>query len=507
MEKFKEIAFSKIPIIVLLILVQVVWFFLFFEKLRKHYAWVGTFFALLSIIMFLAIIMSDQNPSYKISWIVIIGLVPLLGGLLYLVFGNKRPSARLRKKINKSKRNLADYYFQDQKILEKLPDRKRTTSNYILNTGGYPVYDNTSVKYFKVGEQMYASMLEDLKKAKSFIFFEYFIVAESSMWEGIKEILLQKAEEGLEIRVMYDDMGCMGVLPKNLKKDLTAAGIKVMAFNPLVPFMSLVMNNRDHRKILVIDGDIGYTGGINIADEYINVNPPYGHWKDTGIKLQGEAVNNLTAMFLSIWNAYDSEELESERYICSGLIEENSEYKGFVQPFSDSPLDNETLSENIYMDIIWQAKDYVYIFTPYLIIDNEMTIALSMAAKRGVDVRIVVPGIPDKKIIYQLTQSYFKPLMRAGVKIYLYTPGFIHAKSYISDDEIAVVGTINMDYRSLYLHFECGVLMMDTPCIKDIKKDYFEVFEESKLLELDDLKQGRMEDLLRATLRVVSPLL
>ncbi|MDO5726152.1 MAG: cardiolipin synthase [Tissierellia bacterium] len=505
MKNLIKLLFNKVTIIAVLIALQAFYFVMFFIKLKDYANWITPALTLLSIAMFLAIIMSYQNPAYKIVWIVIIGIVPLMGGLLYLLLGNKRPSKKLEQKILKQEDKYLPLLKQKNDIKHKMPKRLASISKYIEDQG-YPAHENTQIEYFKIGEEMYENMLRDLRNAKHFIFFEYFIIKDGKMWQEIKEILIQKAKEGLDIRVMFDDMGCIGVLPKNFVKDLEASGIKVAVFNPLVPFLSLVMNNRDHRKILVIDGYIGYNGGINIADEYINLKSPYGHWKDTGVRLFGEAVWNLTIMFLNIWGAYYPDDFDYKNYMPNKFY--NGEFKsdGFIQPFSDSPLDFEEISENVYMDILWQANDYVYIFTPYLIITNEMNVALEMAAKRGVDVRLVVPGIPDKKSVYQLTKSYFNRLMKAGVKIYLYEPGFIHAKSYISDDEIAIVGTINMDYRSLYLHFECGTLMINSEAIKDLKTDCFEVFKLSKLVTETDIKRGPLSDLTRAVLRVLSPL-
>lgn len=343
--------------------------------------------------MFLNIIISKDNPTVKIAWISLIGLVPVFGTLLYIISSNKRPARVLREKIAKNEEIIRKININKINSQIELDKRIKGISEYVSNGGLYPIQKNSKIEYFEIGEKMFQSMLEDLKKAEKFIFFEYFIVAESKMWNEMKTIFVQKAKQGVEIKVMYDDLGSLPVLPKNFKKDLESNGIEVVSFNPLVPFLAIGMNNRDHRKILVIDGKVAYNGGINIADEYININSKYGHWKDTGLRIEGEAVSNLTKMFLTIWNCYKKE--ADEKIKSYFPILENKAEKGFVQPFSDSPLDNELVSENLYMDILWQAKNYVYIFTPYLIIDNEMMLALTMAAKRGVDVRIVVPKIPD----------------------------------------------------------------------------------------------------------------
>ena len=335
---------------------------------------------------------------------------------------------------------------------------------------------------------------------------EYFIVSEGEMWEEVLKILKQKADEGLDVRMIYDDMGCVTLLPGGYFKWLEKCGIKCMAFNPVIPFFSLVMNNRDHRKILDIDGHTAFTGGINLADEYINKKVRFGYWKDTGVRLKGEGVWNFTEMFLEMWNAFRKEDTDISCFKPHVYHPEPFEGEGFVQPYTDSPLDNETIAENVYLDILNQAKKYVYIFTPYLIVDDVMRNALCMAAKRGVDVRIVTPGTPDKPTIFRLTRSNYPPLLRAGIRIYEYTPGFIHAKSYISDDEFGVVGSVNMDFRSLYLHFECATLLYRTSGLKELKKDSLDTIEVSREITLKDCKQGIIGGLFDSVLRVFAPL-
>lgn len=393
MKKIINLFFNRISISVLLLVVQLIWLILFLYKFSRYSLAITICFGILSIIMFLNIIISKDNPTVKIAWISLIGLVPVFGTLLYIISSNKRPARVLREKIAKNEEIIRKININKINSQIELDKRIKGISEYVSNGGLYPIQKNSKIEYFEIGEKMFQSMLEDLKKAEKFIFFEYFIVAESKMWNEMKTIFVQKAKQGVEIKVMYDDLGSLPVLPKNFKKDLESNGIEVVSFNPLVPFLAIGMNNRDHRKILVIDGKVAYNGGINIADEYININSKYGHWKDTGLRIEGEAVSNLTKMFLTIWNCYKKE--ADEKIKSYFPILENKAEKGFVQPFSDSPLDNELVSENLYMDILWQAKNYVYIFTPYLIIDNEMMLALTMAAKRGVDVRIVVPKIPD----------------------------------------------------------------------------------------------------------------
>ena len=445
MEKLKNILFNKVTIGAILLFVQLAWLLLFFYQLSSYSTVITAILGLVSVLMMLAIVSSKDNPVYKIGWLILIGLMPMFGTFLYLISANKQPAKKLRKAIQESEARIEQALEQTNYSSQDVPiaDEVKGISDYIASQGTYTRHGNTDVSYFKLGEDMYASMLKDMEQAQSFIFFEYFIVGQGQMWDGMKDILINKAQEGLDVRVMYDDLGSLMVLPKGFKAELESNGVKVVTFNPMVPYLALGMNNRDHRKILVIDGNVAYNGGINIADEYINVDSKLGHWKDTGLRLEGDGVANLTLMFLSVWDACRKEQTHVAAYLPKKSV---------------------------------KAKDYVYIFTPYLIIDHEMTLALTMAAKRGVDVRIVVPKIPDKKAVYTLTESYFRPLLEAGVRLYRYTPGFIHAKSYLADDKVGVVGTINMDYRSLYLHFECGTFLYEVDALKDLKEDYLETF-------------------------------
>lgn len=501
MNRLKQILFHKVTLGAIFLVLQLVWLGVLVYKLGHYSGLINLCFLIVSFGLILVVVASKDNPVYKIAWIILIGLLPVFGSLLYLVSVNKRPTRKLREAIQASEERI-----QQQVANEKSPLARDASlvgiSNYLAHQGPYAPHENTAVAYFPLGEDMYAAMLEDLRQAKKFIFFEYFIVAEGQMWQGMKEIFIQKAREGVEVRVMYDDLGSLLVLPKNFREELEASGVKVVAFNPMVPYLAIGMNNRDHRKILVIDGNVAYNGGINIADEYINVDSPLGHWKDTGLRLEGAAVANLTQMFLGLWDACYPEKTEVQNYLPTISVTAS----GLVQPFSDSPLDEELVSENLYMHILWNAQKYVYIFTPYLIIDHEMTVALTMAAKRGVDVRIVVPKIPDKQAVYNLTESYFAPLLEAGVRIYRYSPGFIHAKSYLADDQVAVVGTINMDYRSLYLHFECGTFLSNVEMLADLKEDYFQTFDVSEEVFLEDLETSYGKRLSQAVLKVLSPL-
>ncbi len=494
-----------------LLSLQVAWLFVVYQSLLEYASWINFFFTLISFSLAISIVRKDCNPSYTISWVLLIGFLPFFGGLMYLVFGDKRPSKEMRKRMeeqqsmHKIEAEQSESEVRDINAL--MSERKQSTSAYIRHFGGCPPWKNTAAKYYALGDDMFAAVVEDLKKAKKFIFIEFYIVSEGKLWQNIYDILKQKAHDGLDVRFVYDDVGSIQALPDNFVDDLRTNGIKCFPFNPVSPFLSMVINHRDHRKIIVIDGIIAYNGGSNLADEYINQKMRFGHWKDTGVRLEGAAVWNFTVMFLNLWNSFCRTENCYDLFRPDAELIKTIQTDGVVQPYFDSPLDDEELAENVYLDIIGQAKKYLYIFTPYLIIGHGMLNALCLAAKRGVDVRIVTPDIPDKKLVFRLTRSYYPPLLKAGVKIYQYTPGFIHAKSYVCDDNMAVVGTINMDYRSLYLQFECGTLLMYNSQIKEIKKDALAIFEKSRVITMEDCHDTVTGSLIDDLLRAASPMM
>lgn len=507
MNKLLKKVFSRTVVTALLIVIQVAWLAALLLQLGNALPAIQTVLRILSLVAILFVIKSDMNPSYKIGWILLIAVLPILGGLMYVIFGNKRPTKYMREMLRAQLEKSAEYLGTQESITGELDGGAAGLFKYLEGSAGYPTAKNTTVRYYRVGEEMYADLLPELEKAEKFIFLEYFIIRPGEMWDGVLEILKRKAAAGVDVRIIYDDMGCIDILPANYNATLEGWGIRTMAFNRFVPAVSLVMNNRDHRKITVIDGKVGFTGGINISDEYINVKERFGHWKDTGLMLKGPGVFNLTLMFLEMWNAFNKDGDGYAEFIPDSFEECGSADDGYVLSFSDSPLDNESVGESVYTDMLYQAKNYIYITTPYLAIDSELQTALCMAAKRGVDVRMITPGIPDKKLVYRLTRSYYPTLLRAGVKIYEYTPGFIHAKSFVCDDKLCVVGTINMDYRSLYLHFECGTLMYNNPEIKQVKKDDLDTMEKCRKVELSDMKTNFLGELFDSFLRSVAPLL
>jgi len=382
-----------------------------------------------------------------------------------------------RRQFHKIDAGLFPFLMQDDTVMEELAKTDRASFNlsgYLWRYGHFPVYQNTDVTFFKTAEEGLEAQKIALKNAKKFIFMEYHAIEDAKSFGEIRKILAERVKAGVEVRVFYDDVGSIGFINRDFIKRMEAEGIQCRVFNPVIPVLNMFMNNRDHRKITVVDGYIGFTGGYNMADEYFNITHPYGHWKDTGVRMMGDAVKSLTILFLEMWNAIRETDQDIQKYL--PRITYQAAEEGFVQPYGDSPLDEERIGENVYLNIIKNAKEYVFFMTPYLILSDEMNSELCLAAKRGVDVRIITPGIPDKKVVFQMTRSYYARLAQAGVRIYEYTPGFCHAKQCVADGETATNGTINLDFRSLYLHFENGVYLYKCPAIEDIKQDFEETF-------------------------------
>ena len=509
MKKILRFITQRVVITALLIVLQALLLFGFIWKLDNYFVYFYAGSVLLSLLITLGIINSKSNPAYKIAWLIPILLFPVFGGLVYLLFGSDRTGRYLRKKLQGIGTEMDNVIGEAHRRsgAEQLPPDAANQSRYISHCAYYPPYQNTTTEYLPLGEVKFERMVEELKKAKHYIFLEYFIIQEGKMWNTILDILRQKAAEGVDVRVIYDDMGCIMILPTGYDKTLEQMGIKCRIFNPFVPILSSRFNTRDHRKICVIDGNVGFTGGINLADEYINAYEKHGHWKDTSILLKGEAVFNLTVMFLSMWDYLDGTtgKTDYSRYYPT-VWDENA--KGYVQPFADNPLDDEAVGETVYLNLINKAKRYVYITTPYLILSSEMLTALTSAAKCGVDVRIITPHIPDKWYVHAVSRSHYQPLIEAGVKIYEYTPGFIHAKTFVVDDDYAVVGTINLDYRSLYLHFECAVWMYQTPSVAQVRDDFFKTQQISQEITLEECRSLSFPRRLgRSVLRVFAPLM
>ena len=511
MKKFFKFITSRMFFIGFVFILQLLILYEVYVLFSDKFIWFYILNIILGLTLVVVIINNDTNPAYKIAWIVPILTFPLFGSILYLFFAQNRFVSNIRMSMATTTSSFHYLMSTHENTLEEITDEDAyIQSRYLERYASCPVYRNTSSKYYPTGELFFEDFIKDLKSAKDFIFLEFFIIEEGYMWNTILDILVEKVKSGVDVRLIYDDFGCISKLPRNYDKYLISLGIKCHVFNPIRLFVMPKHNNRDHRKIAVIDGDIGYTGGMNLADEYINKVERFGHWKDSAVRLYGQSVWSLTVIFLSMWNSIDDEfvDFESRLYKLNSEEKIENEDSGFVQPFSDSPLDSDPIGENIYLNIINRAKEYIYITTPYLILSNEMLTALKNAAKGGVDVRIITPHIPDKKTAFLVTTSFYEELISAGVKIYEYTPGFIHAKNFISDDKFAVVGTINVDFRSLYLHFEDAVWFYNSPIIADIKKDFIETFEVSERKTLSEVKNSFiLIKILRSVARVFAPLM
>lgn len=463
--------------VALSILLQAGWIVWAVMWVNDYYAYVALFTSLLALVMVLRIYGTHINAAFKFCWAVLILIFPVFGLCLYFLCGRSGATRIMRRRFEAVDAWLDGALVQDAALLDQLGRQDLAIANqcrYICNHGKYPIYQNTDVEFYADAALGLTAQLEALGAAERFIFMEYHAIEDSQSFHRIRDILAEKAAQGVDVRLFYDDMGSIGFLNRSFIRKMEALGIQCRVFNPLLPVLNVVMNNRDHRKITVVDGRVGFTGGYNLADEYFNLTQPYGHWKDTGIKLTGDAVRSLTVMFLEMWNA------ERRTDACCDCFLSQPDYRsveqGYVQPYADSPLDQECTGENVYLNLIKNAKRYVYFTTPYLIIDDEMQRELTLAAQRGVDVRIITPGIPDKKVVFQTTRSYYAGLARRGVRIYEYTPGFIHAKQAVCDGESAIVGTINLDFRSLYLHFENGCYLYNCSAVADIKSDFDQTF-------------------------------
>ena len=469
------------------------------------------FFTALSLLAVVYIVNQKKNPSYKLAWVIAILVFPVFGGLLYILYGVQGIPRRFQKELQAAADRTLPLLQQDQEVMRELYARNRDAyvqATYILHDAGYPVYRNTSVSFLSPGEKKYERLKAELRRAEHYIFLEYFIIEEGVMWDGILHILRDKVKKGVKVRLLYDGVGCLTTLPAYYWKTMQEQGIECREFNPFVPVLSTILNNRDHRKIAVIDGHTAFTGGINLADEYINRVEPFGHCKDASVVLLGEAVWSFTLMFLQMWNLGRETEEHYERYLPQKYHPQPFENDGFVQPYSDSPLDQVAVGENVYLNLIAKAKEYLYIQTPYFIVDNEMMTALTLAAKSGVDVRIMTPHHPDKWYVHMLTRAYYKDLIRDGVKVYEYTPGFLHSKTVVADDVFATVGTINFDYRSLYLHFECGTWLFGGKAVMQVKQDFLNTLSECTQISLKDCQAIKWyKRLLSGLLRLLAPLL
>lgn len=510
MKRFK-LFISKTIILVITALLQMTLFIVMLLKFSDYYAYFYLLGFLISLLSSLWIVNNRMNPGYKIAWLIVIFAFPIFGILIYLLFGGHKRGRNMHLKMDKIYSEMQGNFIEkhDDLLLElKATDpHAYRQANYIKEKSLCPLYNNSSCAYYSPGEAVLDVILDELKKAEEYIFLEFFIIDDGIFWSSVLDVLIDKVKKGVDVRLIYDDVGTLFTLPPHYNRKLEALGIKCRVFNPFVPILSSILNNRDHRKIMLIDGKTVFTGGINLADEYINVKVKFGYWKDSTIMVKGDAVWSFIVMFLSTWNYLNHSSEEALQFIRKDTLPDNFKSSGFVQPYADTPLDYEGVSETVYLNFISKATDYLYIMTPYLVVDNEMITALCNAAKSGVDVRIITPHIPDKKLVFMLTRSFYPIFLENGVKIYEYTPGFIHSKVFLADDIYGIVGTVNLDYRSLYLHFECGVWMYRNDCIQDIKKDFLDTLKVSEQVILESRKvRGFFLRLFSAIMRIFAPL-
>ena len=513
---------GRILIVLPSIALQLTWYYFtifFLNRILNGYLGdiISVSCTILAVFFVTSLVSKRDESSYKILWIMVIVAMPILGAVLYLLLGNKRTGKHLKRALERSDFNnsmLCD-------VLDPVPAeeikkddlRVGQTLEHISKSTGFPILKNDTTRYYPFGEDMFADMCEDLKTAKKYIFVEYFIIQSGKFWDTLTDILAERAADGVDVRVMYDDLGSIGTYSVTDIANLSKKGIKCIPFNPFF-FIRTQLNNRDHRKIMVIDGKIAYSGGVNLADEYINEISKFGRWKDIGFRITGEAVMSYAYMFTEFWNTFSKDKIEVnidalriEEKKIEAAIEKSGVDNGYIIPYYDSPMRDEHTSNEFFSEVLSMATDYVRFYTPYLILGDALFDSFIRAAKRGVDVRIIMPGIPDKKMVFRLSRSYYKDLIAAGVKIYEYTPGFVHAKAVVSDDKIAGVGTVNLDYRSLFLHFECNSIFYKADIVEEVKKDFLATQSECRAISPENVKKIFLLKFLDNVLRIAAPLL
>lgn len=494
----------RIIFVALAVLLQVAWLLMLVLRFNTYSNWIAAASTIIALVVVVRLYSKHTSPAFKLPWIMLIMALPVMGLALYLMVEVFSDLGSFRKRMAALVQQRQQRIPQNPEIPGKLDPDCAGYSRYLQQIGGAPVYENTAVTYYPEAVQAFEAMKRELEKAESFIFMEYFIVEDGSSFREILEILERKVKAGVEVRLMYDDLGSVGYVNLRFAKSLVDKGIRCQVFNPALPVVNLFMNHRDHRKITVIDGKVGFSGGYNLADEYFDRRRPYGKWKDTGVRLEGEAVRSLTAFFLEMWAASSGRPENFDTYL---NISHSVPGTGFVQPFADDPQSRERLAENTYLHLIYNARDSLYIITPYLIITDEMVNALGLAARRGVDVRIITPGIPDKKTVYQVTRSYYGGLAEQGVRIFEYSPGFCHAKQCVCDGRYATIGTSNLDYRSFYHHFENDILLMDCDAVKQIEADFAQLFPQCREVTREYCSGKKHMLLFQCLLRLIAPLM
>lgn len=505
-----RIIFSRAGLFIALILLQLGLFALSATMLREYQTYIHGIYSILSVIVVIYIINSEGNPAFKMVWMLCVMAFPTVGTIFYIYVKTQFGTWRMGKRLSELRGEIDPYMVQDMDVIDALRASKQANVNlsyFLSRQVGFPTHRNTEVTYFPLGEDKFKAMMEELRKARRYIFMEYFIVEEGYMWESILDVLTEKAAAGVEVRFMYDGMCVISMLPYDYPDELRKRSIRCKMVSPVKPFLSTTQNNRDHRKICVIDGKIAFTGGVNIGDEYINKKERFGHWKDTAVMLKGDAVQSFTMMFLQMWNIDEKRPENYKRYLTVKQPGFRREF-GYVLPYGDSPFDNENVGEEVYFHILNHAKKYVHIMTPYLILDNEMITTLTRTAKSGVEVSIIMPHIPDKWYAFAVAKTYYRELIKAGVRIYEYTPGFVHAKIFVSDDNTATVGTINLDYRSLYHHFECGVFIYNNSTIDKIEEDFQQTLLKCHKVTLMEVKkESTLTKIVGQVLRLFAPMM
>jgi cardiolipin synthase len=509
-KKFGWTVFRRRAFVILTLLLQIGFLIVLIIGSSMYFQYISWILNVLSIFVSIHVLNKKEKAAYKLTWIFLIMTFPIFGGLMYIIFYFQSNPRKLKRLIRRTQDQSGPFFSLAgdslPSLAASLPEHL-PQAHYLQHYADFPLYTRTQAEYFPSGEAFFSRLLGELEKAERYIFMEFFILREGVMLDPVLELLERKARAGLDVRMIYDDLGCFLSLPPNFSRRLEQRGIKCLVFNPFKPIFSSLQNNRDHRKIISIDGKTAFTGGMNLADEYINAVERFGHWKDAAVMISGEAAWSLTLIFLQMWNLRQK---ESDVY---GLFYpwRNSpcpvESDGFVQPYADSPIDDENVGEHVYIQIINSARKYVYINTPYLVVDDNLLSALTLAAKSGVDVRIITPYRWDKWMVAICSRSYYRQLVSAGVKVYEYTSGFNHSKTFVSDDRVATVGTTNLDFRSLYLHFECGVLLYNNRAVRAVKEDFLKTIPVSHEITLAECARNFFQKIIPDVLRVFAPLM
>jgi len=509
LNRLRRFVFSRVFVMSLAIVAELLLLLLLVDYVSRWLLPVYIAMYVLGIVVIIYLINKQGNPSSRQAWIIICAAFPIFGLILFLLFGIERVPHKFRRDQLASISKYKPLLVQTEKDLDDIRSQDEAAyrqARYIWDYSYFPIHGHTSVEYFSSGEAFYKQLLRQLRAATKFIYIETFIIKEGAMFSSILDVLKEKAAQGVVVRFMYDDVGTAMYLPTHYERKLEKLGIKCRPFNPMRPILLVTMNNRDHRKVIIVDGKVGFTGGLNLADEYVNIDSPFGHWKDAGVMIEGEAVGNMEIMFLQLWQSGLDDVLPQIGAAVAPAVALPTE--GYVQPFSDSPTDNEDISHSAHLNMIWSAQRFIWMMTPYLVVSDDIIQALSQAAKNGVDVRIITPHIPDKKIVFELTRSFYPALLSAGVKVYEYTPGFIHSKVMLADGRMAIVGSINMDNRSYYTNFEDGVFMYEVPALKEIQADFKQTFAISQAMVLSDcIKVPWWRKAIRAVLRLAAPML